>query len=173
MKMDLKKFCGERVEKFDFTEPFVLGQWRYASDSRICVRVPALHEPESPRVSTLPPVEALPWDFLSLPTGEWKASASFEDWDTCPTCHGVEEVKCMTCHGKRIALQIARHRINGILVRNDFFSAIRELPDVRLVLDATQKRFVKFLFAGGGQGMVAAMSEKASETGREIAPIAA
>jgi hypothetical protein len=87
--VDLDYYCDpDGGTRYDFTQTFVRNGWRYATDNVLCVRVPAIGEPDTegevPPCHTfhwpLPPHDALkPW-----PEAEYvfaKAWVSTDDFD--------------------------------------------------------------------------------------------
>jgi len=107
--VDLKRFCAsETYGEHTFGEPFVVGGWRYATDGRIAVRVPAPGEPDAERfIKTIPGVFA--WNGSAQrawpDTGEVLAQGSC--WDCkgygllgrakCEECGGTGETVCHHC----------------------------------------------------------------------------
>ncbi len=109
--VDLTAFClphPHRCGKFNLSRPFVQADWTFATDSRICLRVP----PESGDVRddasvNLPPAAPMPWwdhdqrrCWHDLPATPPRV---FQEDSCCPACDGTgwnrPHLECEVCQG--------------------------------------------------------------------------
>lgn len=106
--IDLTKFCGKASSAYPFAEPFVAGGWRYATDGRICVRVPAAGEPDSDKVVkhveqsfAHPRDNAIPWPTNGAVYGDgecWSCDGTgYTERTNCKKCDGRGETFCDHC----------------------------------------------------------------------------
>lgn len=103
--IDLSRFCQDEIlaAKYEMSRPFVVNAWRYATDGKICVRVPALGEPDSEAHDghPFPDCETLPWNGCQqcrsvLPEKPYVVSSEYIE--KCPDCK-TTEIKCEKCDG--------------------------------------------------------------------------
>lgn len=106
-KIDLMPFCDrEPAGRYDLSKPFARGEFVYATDGRICVRVPDTEYEVDPEPRKTPDVTGL--KFIDAPDAEWKEfqqpfviednSGRWSD-DPCPFCR-ERWVKCDQCNGE-------------------------------------------------------------------------
>lgn len=110
--IDLSPFCGDDYGKYDLRRPWRPGDgWEYASDRRICVRVPA---PDTTQVMTtrrVPDLAAFPWSEGAAdhwqPWPDWRTLVAVKGrgWGDCPHCWATGRVgegvrKCEACDGE-------------------------------------------------------------------------
>ena len=110
---DLQKFCTCDKIRYELTQPFTAGEFTYATDGRIAVRVPAIPGADAtPKKTDLTkafahdatlrkPIE-LPrgWqDFPELkgPCNSCKGTGKYPEMIECDTCDGSGEVTCSEC----------------------------------------------------------------------------
>ena len=145
--IDLMPFCdtdGQRGD-FDLRAPFVRDGHRYATNARICVRVPTT-DTELPTDRKVP---SRPGDLFR----EFPATCRFRH---LPTPENVS-VWCPDCGGAvlaRMPVQIGQSRYAGAAI-----DLIRELPDVAFAKPRGKEGNLYFIAAGGLQGILAALSE--------------
>ena len=112
-RIDLGPFCypEQHYGRYDMAKPFVQGAvesaglFRYATDARVCVRVPATKD----EIADADQSEAPPASRLHWPTADvagWKPwpAANYLDWDEadCPDCEGKggeNPQPCDQCEG--------------------------------------------------------------------------
>jgi hypothetical protein len=133
--INLAAFClaPEEVSKFKMTQPFVqigavddaIGRkpwqqkfglpgthaelFRYATDGRICVRVPGeQRDKDEGQETKLPPACGLPWTHEWLCRGKWlpwpRENYLLAEGSLCPLCHGTGDLAgipegCEPCDG--------------------------------------------------------------------------
>jgi transcription elongation factor Elf1 len=105
LTIDLQPFCEVDSVRYSIDKPFVINGYRYATDSRVLVRVPC-DEPDS--VTPLPVPRSAGELFAKFP-GErarwrpWPEPEYLSGKIECPTCSGrglVECRRCDACSGK-------------------------------------------------------------------------
>lgn len=103
--IDLKPFCGTDVYRSYLHQPFSQGDFTYATNGHICMRVPRREDaPEQDKVNP----SAMPWDkaqdfaplpMLTLPEKSTDIRECDECYDgyehDCPDCECI----CEACHG--------------------------------------------------------------------------
>src|SRR5581483_439162 len=94
MTIDLQPFCFavDDYTRYDLTEPFVFDGWRYATNSRVMVRVPAPGEANTGG-RNLPDVTSLVRQMSRCRKKPHKASEviCFREPHQCPTCGHSEQ----------------------------------------------------------------------------------
>jgi hypothetical protein len=161
--IDLQKFCATDEDRlFRLKETFVLGKWKYASDSRIIVRVLAEGEPQTTDdgaddgTARLPPVEKV----LQEPTGQWQA------WPTGDQSEVIErEVDCKRCDCGTIGCQECGYRscpdciggkkkkmwrtVGNHYIAGNYDTLISQLPNVQWATGYERTAALPFRFDGG------------------------
>lgn len=102
--IDLQSFCGSPSRRYDVAQPFVQGDWTYATDERVCVRVGPLAGDRREALRQLPPAAELAWDHDQLKGWRpWPGDRPIlaEGW--CPECDGTgfagKGTTCEPCNG--------------------------------------------------------------------------
>ena len=111
---DLQKFCIRDEARYELTHPFTVGDYTYATDGRIAIRVPALPEADATPKKTNPtsifaddpatytPIELPPgWqEFPQLTKicADCKGVGKCPERIECDECCGSGEAECPTCH---------------------------------------------------------------------------
>lgn len=131
-QIDLNKFCGEDHAMYKMGSPFVLGNFKYATDGRICIRVPT-NDPESD-FRTVPSADGL---FTARIFPEpWPPSEYLQGEIPCPDCN-EGNVKCEKCNGDEFGCDDCNHTgCAGPKCKCDpkLSSACRECGDTGIVL---------------------------------------
>ena len=78
MAINLTKFCGKNGIRVHIDQPFSKGEWTYATDVHIVVRVPRLHIPQFPENKDAPDCELIfkeadengPYEWVAVPEVE-------------------------------------------------------------------------------------------------------
>jgi len=99
----LKRFCSDRGEIHDMSEPYTIGAYTYASSNHIAVRVPVIREImdncEAPETDKLAWHHAKANQFGPLP------DYSLDQADPCQLCLGTGLVKaCPECEGEGLVV---------------------------------------------------------------------
>jgi len=174
MTIDLQQFCTEPDEfmRYEMSKPWSDGPWRYATNSRIIVRVPA--EPGD-KPDGVPDAPYLFSDFHAercteeLP--QWDGSM-YEYQGTCdhPECRGGKVIggqkDCPDCHGKGTTPESMPTTVafQGFNFKGDLISKIHGLDNARgyvwsklLAGQTTIECQMQFTF-DGGQGLLMPIS---------------
>lgn len=141
----MKWFCGENA-RYEMDEPFVFQGRRYATDSRVCVRVEAAGEADS--AGRKPPVIKLPWSMLEVtPLRNWPVAAyRFEErWEKCDVCGDGQTLAYFPSH--------AAQRVGSRLIDTRYHHKISFLPNVRFCNGGKPGDTLAFIF-DGGEGLI-------------------
>jgi hypothetical protein len=102
-QIDLNKFCGEDNCRYSTGSPFVRGKWKYATDGRICIRVPT-DEPETDVLNTRDAASLFtarifpePWPPADYLQGEIPCADCVDGNMRCEKCNG-DEFGCDECN---------------------------------------------------------------------------
>lgn len=108
--IDLQAFCTEDFRRYNCAKPFVqevadMGSARFATNGRICLRVPTAEIPQGEPDAKLPPANNLDWP--DLDKGGWNPWPSQYYLDAadscCPQCDGYgvfpNKGECEACYG--------------------------------------------------------------------------
>lgn len=141
--IDLTKFCGELPTAFTgIDKPYIVGNWKYATDTRICIRIPIDNEVESPVAEVLKVAERFFDNFpddsqlVDYPTGD----------------EGVTSVKCGECG----TIKVIHRDISGCRLSQKNDALLRSLSNVRIETAEPGRNKLLFTFEGG-QGVVMSM----------------
>lgn len=184
-QIDLQKFCErDETPRYDINQPWVEGGWRYATDGRVLVRVPAPDEPDSPR-----PVnnKKRPRAFEILQPavdGDWEPWPAIDRCSTCGSdrrmmpcdnchgngmcicddcecehkcgqCQGTGEEECMTCMGSHGV----DHMFGQSKLAHRYAYMISKLPNaVYLPTEDKDAALIRFKF-DGGEGAVCPLKQ--------------
>lgn len=155
----LKLFCGREDTKYTFTRPFNKGQWRYATDGRICVRA-WTDAPDDE--GKFPPADGL-FNQTPMPTDwrDWPEPLYREGWEKCSRCEGYGVTDrgktCARCEGNGLVLMpVLEVSARKVALRYD--KLIRSLPEPKYgdafrEADDPADKPLWFKF-GGGEGLV-------------------
>lgn len=166
--IDLSLFCDSEVMRYDLSKPFTIDGWRYATDAKICVRVPTDDPSDELKANDLhgrfPDCRTLPWpDAKTRDTLAWMPMPPVppEAWEVCPCCEGskvdpdFKDEECDFCEGEGrfikpqdITLSDGETRIGDEPARK-----MERLPNLRLAVIG------KYLFFDfdGGEGLLATL----------------
>jgi len=184
--IDLKPFCARPItySKYSLEEPFAVDGWEYATDGKICVRIPT-RKPSTVAGDQrkLPDVSLLEWKTIAK-VKEWKpilavgktmkADDPLDCTDcrdklvTCPDCRsrvgchrcrwsGVIGPRCTTCKSKRRAAGMPVRKIGKCLFDMYFIRKMRELSECEVPLWEKVDIAMPFRFQGG-EGFVMPLS---------------
>lgn len=107
-QIELSPFCGGGGTRWDIDCPWVAHGWRYATDGRICVRVPAGGEPNTVghRVPLIAEFDGFAADLCTVPfappDGPWErcpvCDGTGYGWRDCDLCEGFGSCHCPKCN---------------------------------------------------------------------------
>lgn len=164
--VDLKKFCGTEWSRKYFHEPFSRGEYTYATNGHIMVRVPRVAKigevPRTPNPDRIfAPMPADGWRPLR---GELPPIAPTEE---CSYCYGsgfLDEdegdcgLDCLECDGTGLVEPKVSTEIGGVIFDMKYIRMIAELPGVEIVItDGKSPSF--FRFEGGDGALMPMRSE--------------
>ena len=106
--MDLQKFCAKDSIKYAIANPFVRGGWRYATDGRVLVRVPAplipsdgINREQQPDVDTV--LRGVDFTKCTESMPPLRSDSRGKDKEKkcnckmCPSCDGTGGCVCPDC----------------------------------------------------------------------------
>lgn len=176
--IDLQKFCarGESFTRYDVERTWIRDGWEYATDFRLCIRIPATGKLDTPAEDGEFPnaPDLFKFDPATCVL-EWPAEPFFRAVADCPQCGGEGKIACEDCgeivaeclypgcrgHGafeQDIYRFVGKHRIG---VRYD--RLINSLPGVRWSDKSRDGELPLFFVFDGGQGMVMGMRRSEKE----------
>lgn len=146
--INLERFCADKFGRAHLQKPFTLGDYTYATNGHIAVRVPKRGEQDSEEHEVI--VAALERYFeegrksagpmLPIPDGELPARESQKcvfcqgegQLDTCPTCD--QPCVCPECKGDgKVWLDVVGVEIfRCVVVSSEYLSWIKQLPAPRI-----------------------------------------
>lgn len=182
MDIDLQQFCADPEwnagARLDMTKPWIDGRWRYATDARILVRIPA---DEARKPDTVPDAASIFHDFDPTPCTHqlpsWDGSIyEYEDPCDYPQCHGGKisggKRSCKVCDGKGwtpesmdTTVEFQDFNFGGGYMRK-----IRVLPGVKgyvkpWEVGGQKHGQLQFVFDNGGQGVLMNISNTITTKG--------
>lgn len=168
--IDLQKFCGEdetfgSSARYIFTQPFTKNGWTYATDGRICIRIPTGDtntEPPPQREGESFQRQFPPCDDLFKPVKEpisnpWPTTGMVRAVEVCPQCDGegvvgceeCGEKRCLYCKGTLRMEQTIGRKVGAHLVGVKYDDLILSLPSPYWIAGAAPNRALPFTFSGG------------------------
>ncbi len=182
--MNLKAFCMEEDASWTISRVMVHEHWRYATDARIAVRVPATPFLHRPRADDKFPPKIAEWfdgkdfslcttPFPSTPTETFQTADECDCIQSCMKCQG-EQSGCKTCRGTGITGKPDCKLCNGTgwrtfdipfdlqfglkILAGPLIKRINEhLSNVLCYTDEDPKTPLLFVADGGVQGVLAPM----------------
>lgn len=163
-KIDLTKFCSR--DHSNRTKPFSRGKWTYATDGRICIRVPRLTDiPENKKAPNCEQIfkkadENSPYEWVAVPEMtvetvicfDCKGSGKWRDIDDtnhpCEECDGegkVQEIKAVKIPLGDLTIALSNVYLD--LIRKELSN-----PQIGLIKEAEESHPsmpVKIRFDGG------------------------
>ena len=168
--VDLRQFCStdvsRKASRIGLTHPFSRGEWSWATDGHIAIRVP--RRADVPENLDAPDPTSWWGQHASMaPTFQPLVSLRLPDpmMQTCKACHGrgflhdCPECTCVcnTCNGASEVAPNHAVRIGIRLISLRYARLIGSLPGAQIAVDARYPYNIPFLFAGG-DGLVVASS---------------
>lgn len=167
--IDLKQFCSspDDSSRYDFTVPRPRNGHTYATDAKICVRVPT-DQPDFPRGdSKFPDCTILDWKHADIPADCWRPwpdrSLVEGKWN-CTECNGTGQVctckqcgrgdECDECSGTGEAVYPAFQPVGELWIDQKYDAKIRQLPNVRCFVEGSDTAACVLFVFDGGEGIV-------------------
>ena len=158
--IDLKLFClTDKTRSKAIGQPWSDGEFTYATDAAIIVRVPRLSDvPENPNAPTSAVAARI---FETATDGKWSALPEFTapKYVTCENCGGggncdcpdcVDTHTCGICHGTGEKLEkLPSVKFGEQLVSPKYLALLATLPGVRLANAVETLKPLHFKFDGG------------------------
>ncbi len=159
--LDLKPFCSTKAHVREIREPFPRGDFTYATNSHIMIRIP--RRPEDAEVENAPHAEKLFDSTPLLPLGPLPAiKLPAPKVDDCPKCEGGTEsvhscpdcdCECDKCGGSGTIEAMTTCEVNGTIFDIKYVRLIQALPGVQFPTAPPKGQGARFTF-DGGEGMV-------------------
>lgn len=169
-KEELQKFCS--TDRESLSKPFTQGNYTYASDGRLMIRVPALPDavnPDAPK-----DVERIVFDSNPIDPSKVHLVGSLkipklEGSSDCPVCKGTADHFCTKCEGLHpcgkcngtgsfpenpIRVPIGEHSVSHILL-----NAIKDLPNCSLQESSRDSKSALGIIFDGGDGRLMPMTK--------------
>lgn len=149
MDIDLLPFCYTGDDRYFLKQPWTRGDFTYATDGRIIIRVPARADiPEQPSAPDIHPKD-FPFQHAQIPSSEWfgiPESLPASERINCTYCkskgiryrHGDEttQVPCDECDGQGWYLSAVgvyfRRQARSVKFSEIYLAILQKLPDVRI-----------------------------------------
>ena len=149
MAIDLERFCfcGSRPERPELSQPFSIGEWTYATNGHVMVRVPRRADiPENPaapaKVTTLFEESAPRARYKPAPTFELSEPYEWEETIPCLQCEGMGrkhqcpdcECECAACDGTGLMTFIRWHEtvVGRACFNSKYIAWLQALPNLAL-----------------------------------------
>ena len=174
--IDLMPFCSTEKTRYYLNKPFSRGEWTYATNGHICIRVARVDE--WPEVAKAPDAGKV----IPSPDGiKFKALGALPIPQAvmivCPECNGEchsyhncadYECSCERCDNDGEIEQLIIVSFRGAFIDAKYLRMIAALPDVEMaeVLDPTGPMLFRF---AGGDGVIMGMDQSLCKFDIEIA----
>jgi hypothetical protein len=161
--IDLKPFCSINASRPGIMQPFRDGDFVYATDTRIILKIPATDHPPitasyHPLTPTSGSIAALGWRHNEITN--WKPCSEW--FEKCGYCNGTTEHKCNCgvthqcghCSGTGLRNRTRNVTIGAATIHRNYAKLIWTLPNAEVEADPKQfDACVAFRFTGG-EGLV-------------------
>lgn len=156
---DLQRFCSTDETRHAITKPFTRGDWTYATDGRIAVRVPKLDGlSDIDYAKTIDAIFSTPLTTGFMEVDTVKVPA--EKRNTCSTCGGegsypiniggtVEKCECNNCDGEGKIDKIETIIFGTQWTSTHYLGLVASIPGVKLACNPDQYDKLWFIFDGG------------------------
>ena len=186
----LQDFCAKTARRYDMTKPFVQSGKLFATDGRICIRLPTHLDDTLSDEIKLPPADSLEWwrKYSAWPKVEGPArlfkgegyclackGSGWADAEECEPCEGygcnecrgngeVGTVQCSVCHGKPFGMWENTVRVTAgdqqALLDRSLFEKVQRIGGVQMRLKPGD--CVTAIQFDGGDGMLMALDPSAA-----------
>ncbi len=164
MTIDLTQFCERNGFRLWMTEPFGIGEYTYASNGVILVRVPRSDWPSCDLPEVVRPAsfaQIRKWLNGSPAMAPIPAIPPGPFYEKCLWCAGSGEVEydeCEECDGEGVTEKKTYYRFGSRSFNARYLRMIKALPASQLAIDGPQTEAALFTFSGG-RGVVMPVNE--------------
>lgn len=164
--VDLKKFCGTDAWRPYLHEPFSRGEYTYATNGHIMVRVPRVAG-----IGEIPLIKNPEKIFAPMPADGWRtlrvALPPVDPSKECSYCYGSgflddDEgdcgLDCIECNGTGFVVANVSTEIGGVIFDLKYIRMVAELPDIEIVIGPIDGQSF-FRFSGGDGALMPMRSE--------------
>lgn len=164
--MDLQDFCSVDETRMGINTPFVRDGWKYATDGRICVRIPTNEPDDSNEPHKRPDAAAIfqGFDVTGLVPFVIPELQGVKD-KKCPSCNGYghstcdhgHQHECDDCDETGVIEEWPKADIGGNDFSERYLSKIVNLPGLQFFAKSANMEALKpafFTFGEGGQGLL-------------------
>lgn len=166
--IDLQKFCSTSSDRKNIGQPWSDGEWTYATDGRICVRVPRRADvpenPEAPKNVSHTIFDCNPNDgkFQPLPGFTAPKMVACDNCGgdgkcECPACDAQHDCGCCKGTGK-VEEKLPGVKFGNQLINPKYLVLIADLPGAMLANGMEKYAAVTVKF-DGGEGRLMPMRE--------------
>lgn len=166
--IDLQKFCSTRSDRKSICQPWSEGEWTYATDGRVIVRVPRRADvpenPDAPKNVNKTIFDCNPNDGKFQPLPTFTAPKKV----TCDNCGGDGQCVCSACDAQHdcgcckgtgtVLETLPGVKFGNQLVNPKYLALIADLPSAVLANGTKKYETVTFKF-DGGEGRLMPMRE--------------
>jgi hypothetical protein len=162
MTVDLQPFCSEDPVRVNLQKPFTRGDWTYATNGHILVRVPKATDAPEGDVAAEKVIDRMSRDFgqravvgLALPAPERISCISCDGRGReheCPDC----ECECECCYSSGVQWKKVSVRLRGAVFDARYLGYVLALPGVTIQDKCPAAEPSLFIF-DGGEGVVMPM----------------
>ena len=164
MKIDLSPFCATKAHP-SLQFPFSRGDWTYATNGHICVRVPRRTDvtaegPDAERLFEGAYFGGLfPAVIPHIPEREKRkclyCGGAGQEYDDYNCIYGL----CEDCDGTGVVYDIMTIKVYDRLFNAEYIRLMSALPGLKIPFDCSNSNFTPLQFAfNGGQGLVMPMT---------------
>jgi len=101
--MNIMAFCNPNDKRPHVNRPFTQGDYTYALDGALIVRVPKMNGFDMEDEKKFPAVDTLPWDHDTLTVWEDPPSGALSGIPKCGICDGTKKAStCPECDGEGV-----------------------------------------------------------------------
>lgn len=166
--VDLKPFCGDRFEiREALRAPFRIGQWVYATNGHLAVRVPFDTQPDVTEHPRAPNNISALFARAFEREGEFLVIPPLPPTEPCATCNGkgfqsgggwYPDEECPHCLGRKTEFKFQRLGDSGYSLH--YLHLLAALPQVRIRTDGIGAKNPAALIFDGGEAILMPMREK-------------
>jgi len=175
MIKNISKFCSKNPTRFSINSPYSFGEYTYATDGYIIIRLPKIDDikenPEAPDPSKIffgrGSEKTIPIDF-EIPFVRTEIEKCFCVHDECSTCSCTEN--CENCDGKgSVTYKVGKPvKIKDACFNPYYFTLIKELPEVTIQETPLSSEAPLYFLFKGGDGLLMPIRNTGDEDCRMV-----